>query len=230
MSLDFVILCLGRTGSTHLQELLNSHPDVCCFDELFSTAEYAAGWHYANAGDRSPSEYVGLLTDRVSEPVAGFKLPLASVRAFPESLELLHDPELKVVRLTRRNLLAQYVSQQLKGSTGVSNSRQGEYGQPTMRIDPAAVARHLRNATYQERLLDELSRHNPVFRLDYEQLVRGERLDQLQRFLGVRPTRLSSSLKKLRTKPLPELVGNWDEVAESLRGTPFEHHADPEAA
>ena len=230
MRLDFLILCLGRTGSTHLQALLDSHPRVRCLDELFSNSLYAAESHYAHAGEPSPRGYVARATAEVSEPVVGFKLPLNSVKAFPESLELLHDAELKVIRLSRRNLLAQYVSQQLKGQTGVSHSVQGDYGEPRIRLKPAAALRHLQNAAFQERLLDELARHNPVFRLDYEQLVAQERLDELQGFLEVEPVELRSWFQKLRTRPLPEVVTNWDEVAEALRGTAYERHADPAAA
>ena len=62
-----------------------------------------------------------------------------------------------------------------------------------------------------------------VFDLAYETLVenKGDTLTALQRFLGVRPTELSTGMKKINPDSLRELLDNFDELKENFRGTRF---------
>jgi len=40
----FIILCAARTGSTMLRELLDSHPEVCCYGEIMASAVTPDRW------------------------------------------------------------------------------------------------------------------------------------------------------------------------------------------
>jgi hypothetical protein len=51
-------------------------------------------------------------------------------------------------------------------------------------------------------------------------------LSRVQKFLGVPVRPLSSRHVKIHTSPLPDLVDNWEEVRETLRGTEFHHFLD----
>jgi len=43
----FIILCAARTGSTMLRQLLDSHPEVCCYGEIMASAVTPDHWESA---------------------------------------------------------------------------------------------------------------------------------------------------------------------------------------
>ena len=220
--LSFVILCLGRSGSTHLVSLLDSHPEIRCFGELFTYQEGTLDEAYITSSRSDPQDYVAHLTAPLTEKAVGFKLPLSSIRAHPDALSLLEPPDLGMVRLRRLNLLALFVSRRLLASTRVPQSTRGDYGETTVVLDPKKTLAVLRRIEEHERYLDELAAGKPMFRITYEELVKGQRLDDIQRFLGVQPTALESPFRRIRNRPLAETVQNWSEVEDALRGSPYE--------
>lgn len=222
MRLTFVILCLGRTGSTHLQSLLDSHPDVRCFGELFTHNAHTFDDVFLASEHDDAVEYLREVTGSVEEPVVGFKLPVNSIRAHEQVLEIFRQPSLRVIRLSRRNLLALYVSRRLLATTRVPQSTHGSYGETRLRLDPQQALGAFRRMEEHERWLDDLAEGHPTFALAYEDLIGGSGLDGLQGFLGVEPRPLESHFEKLRTRPLEETVENWDELVEALRGTRYE--------
>ncbi len=127
-----------------------------------------------------------------------------------------------MIRLSRRNGLAQLVSRQLLATTGVSQSIFGSYGDATVTIDPGACIRALDRIDEEEAELDELAAGHETFRIAYEELGDEARLEQLQRFLGLDPEPLRSWFERLRTRPLSETVENWDELSAALTGTAHE--------
>lgn len=216
----FVILCLGRTGSTHLQSMLDHHSQARCWGEIFSEGKPPT---FAAAATDDPAEFVAGLLDGGGERASGFKLPINSIRLEPRAAAIVQgDPEIAVIRLSRRNGLAQLVSRQLLATTGVSQSIFGSYGDATVTIDPTACIRALDRIAEEEAELDELAAGHETFRIDYEELGDTTRLDELQRFLGLDPEPLRSWFERLRTRPLSETVENWDELAAALTGTPHE--------
>jgi hypothetical protein len=222
----FVILCLGRSGSNHLQSMLDSHLSIRCFGEIFSDRAPAHARVFVNSSYRDPAAYLEDLFREAGLPVVGFKLPMNSIRAYPRSAELVAaDHEMRVIRLSRGNLLAQLVSRNLQRSTRVSHSLEGRYGGASVRIDPDRAVRALELMEQDERELDALAEGHQTHRILYEQLANESRLEEVQRFLGVRPEQLSSWFEKLRTRPLAETVENWDELVGRLRATRFAHLA-----
>jgi hypothetical protein len=222
----FVILCLGRSGSSHLQSMLDSHQSIRCFGEIFSDRAPARSPGFINSSHRDPAAYLEDLFREPELPVVGFKLPINSIRAYPRSAELVAaDQEMRVIRLSRANLLAQLVSRRLQRSTRVSHSLEGRYGGASVRIDPDSAVRALELMEDHERDLDALAEGHPCHRILYEELGDESRLEDVQRFLDVRPAPLSSWFQKLRTQSLAETVDNWDELVEKLRGTRFAHFA-----
>jgi hypothetical protein len=220
--LTFVILCLGRTGSTHLVQLLDSHPDVRCFGELFTDRKTTLDQAFITSPIEDPVEYVAQLTAPLTERAVGFKLPLNSIRAHPGALRVIEPDRLQVVRLRRLNLLALFASRRLLAATRVSRSTRGDYGDTTVVLDPQQCLAVFQRAEQHERYLDGIAANKPVFSITYEDLAAGRRLEDLQRFIGVEPAPLESPLKRLRIRPLSDTIENWSEVEEALRGTPYE--------
>jgi hypothetical protein len=220
--LTFVILCLGRTGSTHLVALLDSHPEIRCFGELFPHERGTLDEGYAPYWRSDALEYVAGVTAPVTEGAVGFKLPMGSIQAHPDALRLLEPPDLRVVRLSRLNLLALFVSRRLLASTRDSQSTRGEYGDATVALDPNKCLSMFERTEQHERYLDELAGDKRVFRITYEELAGGERLPEIQRFLGVESMPLKSDHSRARKRSLRETIENWPEVEGALRGSPYE--------
>jgi hypothetical protein len=220
--LTFVILCLGRTGSTHLGSLLGSHPDVHCFGELFTDRKGTLDEAFVKSPLEDPVEYVAQLTAPLTERAIGFKLPLNSIRAHPVAMRLLEPDDLRVIRLRRLNLLALFASRRLLATTRVSRSTRGDYGDTTVTLDPKQCMAVFRRTEEHERYLDSLAEGKPVFDITYEDLAADRCLDDLQTFLGVEPVTLESRFKRLRSRPLSETIENWPEVESALRGSAYE--------
>lgn len=220
--LTFAIVCLGRTGSTHLVSLLDSHPDIRCFGELFTHHEGTLDEAFVTSRIDDPVDYVAQLTAPLAERAVGFKLPLNSIRAHPDALRVLEGNEMRIVRLRRLNLLALLASRRLLATTRVPQSTHGDYGDATVAIDPIKALAVFRLTDEHERYLDGLADGRPVFPITYEDLATGGRLDEIQDFLGVDPVPLQSLFKRVRSRPLSETIENWSEISNALRGTPYE--------
>lgn len=230
----FVILCLGRVGSELLVSLLDSHPDVCCYGEVFTPPYEPDDWFdprlpdgvraFVDSEQDDPRLYMAELASACGATAVGFKLPLSSIKAHPDAVTLLDDADLRVIRLTRENLLAQHVSGVLAFKTGLWKQGGGKdsYGGAVHRVDPAGCKRGLVSLEAREREMDRLAEGHPTMRLTYEELVAGLRIDEAQRHVGVEPRSLTSPHRKLRTRPLQETIENWDELSAELRGTRFE--------
>jgi hypothetical protein len=227
--LTFVILCLGRTGSTHLVALLDSHPEVRCFGELFPHERGTLDEEYAPYWQSDPLEYVAALAAPVTEPAVGFKLPLGSIQANPNALRLVEPEDLRVIRLSRMNLLALFASRRLLATTKGSESG-GDYGGATVTLDPKQCLAMFRRTEEHERYLDELAAGKPTVRITYEELAVGERLADVQRFLEVEPVQLKSGHTRSRKRALSETIENWPEVEGALRGSPYERFLQDDRA
>lgn len=216
-----MILGLGRTGSTHLWSLLDSHPRIRCFGEVLND-EARDPDSFVLSGREEVVPFLRDLLDSPIEPVSGFKLPMNSLRAYPHAAALLAaDTDIRVVRLSRTNRLEQIVSRRLMARSGVAHSIHGEYGEIRVRIDPASCIRALETIEAEEAELDEIAEGHPTFRIAYEEIGSERRLTALQEFLGVPPARLSSWFTRLQRRPLPEVIENWSELEASLRAAGF---------
>jgi hypothetical protein len=225
---SFAILCVGRVGSQHLVSLLDSHPDITCFSEPFAPAwgiDMQRGTlsvpHFASTEHERPVSYWEELTAGLETRLVGLKLPWSSIEAHPAALELIEDPAIDIVRLTRRDPVAQYVSARLALESGIWHSIQGTYEERTITVDPDRCLSALDRISREESQLEELCHDRRVLRLTYEELVAGERIDELQSFLGVEPRRLTSRYERLRERPLEDIIENFDELAAALAETPF---------
>ena len=225
---DFLILTSGRTGSSHLVSLLDSHPDLCCFGELFRPAAASFPFFYVNTRHTDPHEYLASLTDRVGKRLMGLKLTANCLATHPEAERLLQDVRVRVILLRRANLLAQALSGGLAKVTGVWHSTGGKRDpRAQVRIEPERIVGILVRLQEQQLALAALCREHPVFELSYEDLAAGNRLDDLQRFLGVEPRPLTSRYSRLDPRPLRDKIENWEDVSAALAGTQFEDCCNP---
>src|SRR5262245_60864541 len=124
----FIIWFHHRSGSTHLASLLDSHPDIACWREIFYRGEgLAAEDLFTLSGARSEEVFLEHLFSYRWGPGGanlcgadpqgprprgvGFKLKYQQAAAYPRVLESLRaQRRVKVIHLVRTNLLAALAS------------------------------------------------------------------------------------------------------------------------
>lgn len=236
----FIIVTIGRTGSTRIRRLLDSHPEITCHGELLGEglvhlargdegllgrlrrereadpASFLVHRAFVPGGDRAPSRAVGLkvLCGQV-------------VERYPAALERLRsDRDLHVIHLVRRNGLRRFISEWTVGAGLVRHSYSRDDAAPTIepvRIPVEAVLADLERVEAERtRVEREFGRH-PFLEIAYEDTLddNGPMLRDAQAFLGVDPAPLSCDLRKSLPEDPRATVANLDEIVAALRGTRF---------
>jgi LPS sulfotransferase NodH len=252
--MNFVLLTTQRTGSTWVRTSLNSHPEIASYGELFlesgrgfpSRAQFAPldteffesrlARSLDHAGPLSRARLcVSYLDDLYGRPrkegVVGFKLMYSQLKKNPVLFGYFLAKRVRVLHLTRRNVLDIVVSDALAKARGQSHVVEGDsIRKVAIRLDPQLTRRRIAELERQIALIRFSLRVSPLSQheLVYEQL-RAERagLAQALRFLGLDESQgefLTSSLKKLGSGAKSEAILNWDELERSLRNTRFAHY------
>lgn len=215
---DFVVFCEGRTGSTHLTGLLDSHPQIHCDCEIIPPA----GPHASYFGPlESKIEFLRERKLAAGGKLYGFKFTVHMRNEEPGLLQHFLTHGTRFLLLRRGNAVDHFVSMKLAQLNQNWESRTA-YKTQQLTIDVQELRAF---ADAQESINQRLEREssaNPQFVLDYEELNSPDRLNAALHFLGVKPQPLSSPYRRCRTASLPEIVLNYDEVALSLQGTPLE--------
>ena len=230
MAVPFVILFDGRTGSTYLVDLLDSHPAISCVGER-------VGW-IGQRGGSSPEQLdvagalLGLGETRPpgSAPRAvGFKVKLRDVIDHDAFRGMLEDHGVRIIRMVRHNQVKAAISTILAGDlrrrTGAWNVRDEADRVPRCVVDPAELDRILAKRQEREEDLSRFVRSVSVPTLDiaYEDLLldAGGTLARVQHFLGVEPEPLRSAVKKATSDDLEDVVLNLDDLRERYRDTVY---------
>jgi LPS sulfotransferase NodH len=254
MHREFLIFSTQRSGSTWLVDLLNSHPAIRTYSELFLDSgrgsrfagakdcsffnEYLERAEHARPGDANLepllSDYLDtVFRSREGVEAIGFKLMYGQFGAYPELQELLSRRGVAVIHLIRDNLLDLLISKQTAVARDLFHARGDVKVSPVhIRVNIGALEAHLRD---QE---DEVERARckldalgwPTLETRYESLVSDPgAFGGLLRFLGVSdPDRpLISELRKINTPNQKEIVENYDEMAKKLSGTRYDQFLRP---
>jgi len=225
-STRFVILTGGRTGSELLVSLLGSHPEIVCDGELLNgyrpiwperyiaARAAAAGWHGAKA--------------------YGWKLLYSQFRTLPEfepnadDFPLrLHERGYRIILLERLDLLQTAISYLRAQEQGRFHDTRGRHQKFTpLTIDPMALIAAIylidESAEYGRRIAQRV----PHLRMVYEHDLLDPRAqqttgDRVCRFLGVRPAPMATDLVKTAPVRTRDILANYAEIEEVLRGTRF---------
>jgi LPS sulfotransferase NodH len=226
----FVLVATPRTGSTLLVDLLSSHPEVFCDNELYNPHQICR--HGFNEGDPAGLSY------RNADPVRFWKEFYFSEfaktrRAIGFNFMLGHDHRildrilgdawLKIVFVTRENKLAQYASYQLALATqrwSVVDDReaaaQTAFGPLT--FDFRSFEQWLQEEMTLEYLFTRLAAllTSDVLTLEYRQLLDPETHRRLCQHLGVAHAPLRATLRKQNANRILSRFANPDEVGAYL--------------
>lgn len=218
----FCIFGQGRSGSTLMTTLLNSHPEIRCEDELLRRPRLRAPG-YLDCASRGP------------EPAFGFHLKPYHLTRFQRIDDLggflrgLSAAGWRIVHLVRRDVIAHAFSSDYAHHHGWHRRNGGDGPEPgSIAVDPAAFVRRVRKRQdWRAREMAALAGLDP-FTVVYEDHLslpeaREMRLGELQSWLGVGRHGLVSPLRKsVRGSPW-ESMRNPDEVRAALCAEGLEH-------
>ncbi len=229
----FVVVCFGRTGSSWLCSLLQSHPAILCHGELFSPkgiqygpgylecSETAPSWSI-DSRDRDPSGFLdALFSEDLGHQAVGLKMLNWHQ---PEFLfDLVRRQDLHKVIVCRHNRIRAFLSrarsEMLEQWIGRS------YDGFRIVLDPDELLAYVhRYDSFYDRLRAAAA-GTPTHEVVYEALLEDDRpARSIVEFLGVEPSDfpLYSALQRQSGDVTREVVVNFEELARILRGTPLQ--------
>ncbi len=239
----FIICCAARSGSTMLHVLLSSHPEITCHGEAL-VGEDAVGFlagRFAEKRRTDPSFEKFLLALRDTQPArflneiifdpqgrtcvgAKFKTDEAfQERYIPLQTIIRNDLEIKILMLTRRNVLAQYVSHLVVAQQTGTHLVRGDARIPDVKpieIVTAHCLDYVRNVASRHAMAVRDYAQHPVLQVCYEDLVfkRDEVAVEILDFLDLDAHELTTDTKKILSPP-SRMVTNYTEVVTALTGS-----------
>lgn len=237
----FIILGAARTGSTLLVNLLQSHPSIKTYREIFMNESSKIDWGYPvysstkllQIRQENPLFFIdqvvfGEVPKNVS--AVGFKIFYDHAQGDKQQLVWNHLKDLKslkIIHITRRNLLKNYLSLSLAFKTDiwVNNShhthKQSHPTAITLNYDDCIKFFEQRKAY--EKYYDNLFSSHQKMNIIYEAFTKNlsPYTKQIQEFLEVKEYELYCSIKKQAKKPLSKAISNYFELKEKFIGTPW---------
>jgi len=245
----FVIVCIARTGSNWLVDLLNSHSKVLAFGELFRS-NTAIGWDIPPFRNYQNTRLIHLYR---SDPIAfldkqvfrkwpanysaiGFKLFYNHASESPYSMVweyLRRNQDIAILHIKRRNLFEQYVSLTLARETGLwVKTGSSDQEQVPVRLKIESCQQHFIWVRNLELEAARFFNDHHVLDIHYEDLVRdiGFEMQRVQNFLGLLPEQVSSTMRRQKNAPLSQMISNFDELRQAFADTGWSEFFDEETS
>ena len=212
----FVVFSQSRSGSSLLDDLLDHHPAIDCAAEIY------------RLGPAFPHAYRHA-EERASEArVFGFKL---QVHHLDNELRLQEaEVESFIGQLASEayNSLRQVVSDLLRRAGGPTYLRSDETATVSrLQVDVAKVLERLEIREYYWQLAERLLERTEHIDLSYEtdlqeQAAQQPALDRVFAFLGLFSVPVATTMRRINSKPLSELIDNYQELKAALAATPWQ--------
>jgi LPS sulfotransferase NodH len=247
----FAIFATQRTGSSWVAGMLGSHSAVGTYGELFDRrGKGYPGWgrsdilyYAAYARERSArtdpvtrarlcfSYLTDLYSPKPGLDALGFKLMYSHAKENPAVLPYIRLHRVRVVHLVRSNLLDILVSDDTGRARHRFHSAGDDVAPVSVSLDPATVLSRLSALDRQVRVIRRalaLTR-TPTIEVAYEHLVASPaRYEDVLHFLAVGDSgrSLTSNLRKLNTLSKHEIIDNYGDIEQALKGTRFSGFLD----
>ena len=231
----FIILCAARTGSTMLRQLLDSHPEVCCYGEIMAAAVTPDRWDSEAPMRRKlleqyrqgPRQFLRELGQYPPECKAvGFKIKYEELvlADYAWLLEWLKDHrEIRVIHHRRENRLKRLISvitaTQVHGVFNVRSERDLPAA-AKVRLTVGECLDDFARTEGREIAFREYFRDHAMLETTYEAVVGnhdGVR-ERMADFLGVAPARLTTPTLKINPDDVREVLENVRGARRSLSG------------
>ena len=221
----FIILTRSRTGSTLLRSYLNSHPNIFVEGEIFGRLR-----------GRDPIARLRAAFGR--QPLyiraKGFKIfyyhPLdARADELWDGLEAHED--VKVIHLTRRNVLRTLLSRKIAGIERAYVGNRFDAVDPESKrivMTVSELADGFRQTREWELGAANRFRKHPTLDVTYEELASlpQETFGRVLAFLGQDYRALRTGMTRQNAESLRYLIRNYDELKAGFAGSPWEPYFD----
>jgi LPS sulfotransferase NodH len=225
MSAKFVLFAQGRTGSTLLGELLGSHPDVYFADEILAEPVASVDRALADLARGHSQDVVGFhvkiyqLTD--TQGVGDVGAWLRGVVA----------DGWRLITLRRDNLLRQVLSNLAADAAGRFHDRSGGATDVRLRVDPSVLVHWMevreQVGAAEDAALGDLPRLSLAYERDLlDSAAWAATASHCFSYLGLSTAPVTTSLRRLNSGALADLVENVADVTSALTGTRFEQFLD----
>lgn len=248
--INYLILSTSRTGSNWLVDLLNFHPHIKAFEEVFNEEPLIEHLKNSNPNllppvryydfkqsshNRRPwvtFEYMNELKKTSEEKHAiGFKIMYGQlVRCSEIILKIIWD-RYRIIHLIRKNLLDVIISRELAIINKIWHTTKN-IEQRKVFLDTKTLYSKLekdRKQVSKVKLFLTLL-PNPVIQVSYEELRADTQatVDNMVQFLNCNALKVAynSKYKKINPKYHWESIENYDEVYEALKNTKFAYLLD----
>lgn len=227
----FAIVFVGRQGSSYLQGLLNSHPDATCEGELFSpTARLLADVirrrtiSFRNSRHSTVGSYLLKKLHKKNSKAVGFKMPYLSLVEHPDAIDAFKTFRYRIIRLSRDNLLDQFISFRLATLNDAWRSDRGSTTVTRFSAEPRDVEDAFRNWTRWDAELSAMTETLPNLHVTYEELVGGPGVSRSLEFLELPSIPLHSPFKRQRSGTQSEIIENYFDLKERFADTEWARH------
>jgi hypothetical protein len=204
-----------RTGSTFLQDALDSHSQVACRNcEVFNPGQ---AWEQSQL---TPQDFLDQVAS-VEAQAAGCKWLVEGLHNVPKAWDVVQEKQLRLLHCVRPNLLDGFLSLSLAKANNAFTSLYGDYTKTNLVLDPKEARDFF---LYSEETTAEIrgetaTRQIPRLEVQYEDLASGEAWPSIFAFLEVPPEPVKSVCEKQRTGSQKELIANYDELVAAFAGT-----------
>jgi LPS sulfotransferase NodH len=235
----FVIVGRSRVGSNLLRTLLNAHPQIATYGEIFRDSSCFDWDHLGYFQSRTMRSLIRRDPVRFVDAKVLGRYP-SLYRAVGFKLFYYHAREgaaasvwpylrnrlpLKVIHLKRRNLLQTHLSRKraaLSDRWVNTSGRRGASGQPhAIHLDyHECLDDFVQTRTWEEECDRDFAAH-PKLEVVYERLAGNHRAEgrTIQEFLGVPVRPIDPTTFQQTREPLATMIANYDELKEKFGGT-----------
>jgi LPS sulfotransferase NodH len=248
----FIVLTTQRSGATFFIKCLASHPQIACRHQTiftqdnkfkFFSFDRPSSFYYkyrsSSLGRRlghwfrrkrliyeCVDDYLHTLPNQAK--AIGFKLSYNHVEKYPAIASWVREHDVRIIHLVRNNLLKTLLSLEAAKKRGLHHSTQ-KVELVKVHLHPRKLKRKLK---IRARLIEKyrtMFTEKPYLEVSYESF--GADLDaethRVLQFLDIDEyMSVETDLVKLNPDSLEDIIENYDEVAQALKGTPSEKYLE----
>lgn len=235
----FVIVSRGRSGTSLLRSLLDDHPQVATFGEIFrrygaigwDRRDYQAAPAQLRLIEKDPVAFLETCLFRKYPrqiTAVGFKLFYYHARN-PEWESvwpyLREQPDIHIIHLRRQNMLATHLSLRRAFLTNKWSNGSGQAENvPPLTLTYEECLEAFEKTQEWETWAEQFFAGKPMLQMSYEALSQdyeGE-MKRAQAFLGLDYQRTRPRLYKQNRQSLADSIANYAELKECFAGTPWQ--------
>jgi LPS sulfotransferase NodH len=235
----FILLGRSRVGTNFLRLILNSHPQIITYGELFQKSdsiswifpEYPQTRHIISAAKNHPIKFLENNIFRgYPKRIAAVGFKLLYYHAHSSALVTVWDylksqKDIRIIHIKRLNVLKAHISRQRAVMTDkwVNLTGEQEFYSPIELDYDECLDTFIKTRQWEE-TYDAIFSNHPMIEVLYEDLA-GDYLTEIERvlkFLGVKFADLAPQTFKQSNQPLSLSISNYAELKMKFRGTEWE--------